>query len=366
MRVEIVFFHIYDVGRGINLSEAAKLLPASLDIRILKSKDTPESVSIPKPLLVEIDRIIPKSDPTIESIIFTAKVYEDGDISVTARIMIHNIDVDKVYTIKNSPITRNSQTHSIHEWLHIIFLDLYDRLKSTITAGLYMTPESMRETYISYCFIDQDLNPEKFVHENREQLAGLLIEEDPTVSLHETQIEQTLAHPFSFLKNDMVIFDSDRCIIIDPNRDYEDILLMIELANYQLLELRVLDRVLDYYLDKAEDEFTKKKKALSFIRTLADLDTIRLDSLFILENLENASKLIGDYFLGAIYNHLLKLFGADGYGQSVRTHMELLQSLYQTTKEDHNEKTLLLIEWLVLVVFIVDIAFSAISLIMGI
>jgi hypothetical protein len=274
--------------------------------------------------------------------------------------------VENIHTIKDLPVTRNSQTHSILDWLHYIFLDLYNRLKPAITTGLYMTPESMRETYISFCFIDPDLDPDKFINDNRSLLAGLLIEEDPSVPLHETQIQQTLAHPFSFLKNDMVIFDSDRCIIVDPNRDYEDILLMIELANYQLLELRVLDRVLDYYLDKAEDEFTKKKKMGSFIRTLADLDMIRLDSLFILENLENASKIIGDYFLGAIYNHLLKLFGADGFGQSVRTHMELLQSLYQTTKEDHNEKTLLLIEWIVLIVFLVDIVFSAISLIMGI
>ena len=67
----------------------------------------------------------------------------------------------------------------------------------------------------------------------------LLAGEEPGV-LHDSQVKQILEKPHSYRKNDLAIFDFDRCIIIDPSRDYEDVLLIAEHANYRLIEERLI------------------------------------------------------------------------------------------------------------------------------
>ena len=88
-----------------------------------------------------------------------------------------------------------------------------------------------------------------------------------------------------------------------------------------------------------------------------------MDSLFILENLENVSKIIGDYFLGQIYQHLLNLFNTPNWSKSIRLHLELLEDIYNNMNSNRNEHTLLGIEWVVAVFFLIEIVFSLIDFI---
>ena len=94
---------------------------------------------------------------------------------------------------------------------------------------------------------------------------------------------------------------------------------------------------------------------------MSNIQSIRLDALFILENLENVSKIIGDYFLGQIYKHLLGLFNTDHWSKSIRLHIELLDDIYKNVNSNRYENTLLFIEWVVAIFFLIEIIFSFIS-----
>lgn len=98
-------------------------------------------------------------------------------------------------------------------------------------------------------------------------------------------------------------------MIIDPNVDYDDILLIVELANYQLLELRTLDRFIDKRLDIAEKDirpifFDRFKLWRKIDKRLGQLFRLRIDLIFLFENVENISKIIGDYFLAQLLTYL--------------------------------------------------------------
>ena len=168
--------------------------------------------------------------------------------------------------------------------------------------------------------------------------------------MHETQIKTTLDHPFSFLQHDLTIFDLDRCLIIDPTRDYEDILLITELANYLLLELRTLDRILDRALDAAEDEINraKYKRVGSKLKILTGL---RYDAIFTLENVENVAKIIGDYYLAEVFKHICEIFKLQEWSQSIRNRLATLSDIYAMAKQDTNEKIIVISE--ILVVFLI-------------
>ena len=218
-----------------------------------------------------------------------------------------------------------------------------------------------RESYLAFCLLECGEDPVNFIDRNRDYCASLLIGEEPGSNLHESQITATLGRPFSYRLGDLAVFELDRCIIIDPRGDYEDLLLIAEHANYQLLELRVLDKLLDTWLDEAEDDI----RSLTLGRAppvapppagevkVAHIQALRFDALFILENLENSSKIIGDYYLGQIYARLCEIFNTEGWKWSVERRLDALQDVYDMVKSDAGESRMVTLEVIFIVVCII-------------
>ena len=77
--------------------------------------------------------------------------------------------------------------------------------------------------------------------------------------------------------------------------------------------------------------------------------------IFIWENLENVSKIIGDYFLSQIYNHLSSLFSLDEWSESIRNRRKILDDLYSSAKSDVHDRVLILLEVLIVILFVIDI-----------
>jgi len=85
------------------------------------------------------------------------------------------------------------------------------------------------------------------------------------------------------------------------------------------------------------------------------LQPLRLDALFILENLENSSRIIGDYYLEQIYDHLCGIFNTQGWKRNVEKRLEILQSIYTLTKNDKTDSTMVLLEFLVVIMIGVEL-----------
>jgi hypothetical protein len=191
----------------------------------------------------------------------------------------------------------------------------------------------------------------------------LLAGEPWNYPVHETQIRKAMNNPFSYSERDLAVFDMDRCIIIDSDRDYEDVLLICELANYQYLELRTLDKLLDRWLDEAEADVEaiakkgrgkgKKLDTGALRKKFGKIQTLRLDALFILENLENSAKIIGDYFLGSVYEHVCGIFNTSGWTRSVERRLDALQNIYEIVKVEKSERTMLILDVVFIIVCII-------------
>ena len=89
-------------------------------------------------------------------------------------------------------------------------------------------------------------------------------------------------------------------------------------------------------------------------RKLANLQPLRFDALFILENLENSSKIIGDYYLGQVYVRLCEIFNTEGWKRSVERRLDTLQDVYELFAVDANERKLRWLEIVIIVVCIVS------------
>ena len=360
---EIVQFFLYDVGRAIDLKKVAAFIPAHDDFEIVKRRDTPASLSLPRPLILALGESDCVESGDFECFSAYAKIFEEGAISLIIRVKIR-APFAGLSAARSRSILNAGRHMSLDTYADESFRKLQAAIRPAVEDPV---PEgtSDREEYVAYCLLECPGDPAEFIAENREAAAALLIGEETDASLHPDQVQETLDRTFSYRKDELAIFDLDRCLIIDPLAGYEDLLLIAEHANYQLLELRVLDKLLDGWLDEAEDEVrrvntgSRRKHRLrgrSAWNKLARIQSLRFDALFILENLENSSKIIGDYYLGQVYDRLCRVFNTDGWKWSVERRLEILQNVYDMVKTDSNEKVLISLEvWFIAVVIAVAV-----------
>ena len=363
---EAIYFYIHDVGRSIELKTVAALIPAHDDLGLVKRRDTPASLSLPRPLVVQLNEGEVVDEGELESFSAQARIYEDGAVSVVIRVRAR-IRVSELHALHDRRLAAGAQTVSIDGYADESFHRLCAAIRPAIVDA-WDSGESDRETYAAFCLIDGEDEPARFLAEHQAEIAALLIGESPAEVLHDSQISATIGRPFSYRKDDIAVFDLDRCIIIDARRDYEDLLLIVENANYQLLELRVLDKLLDRWLDEAEKDMRliytgshrgRRRVTGSVQRKFAYIQSLRFDALFILENLENSSKIIGDYYLGQIYDRLCAIFNTDGWKWSIERRLDTLQSIYEMVKTDTSERKLL---WLEVIFIVVCVIFPLIQI----
>lgn len=359
---EIVFFHLFDVGRSVDLRKVAALIPANEDFDIVKRRDTPASLKLPRPLTLALGDGDCLENRDLDCFSAHAKIYEEGAIVLLVRVKLR-VAFGDLSAVRGTIIVSGDRHLSLESWAEEGFRKTFAAIKPAID-----NPRDIegcdREFYAAWCLLECPGDPAAFVESHREAAAAFLIGEADGADLHPSQILETLGHPLSYHRDDLAIFDLDRCLIIDPGRDYEDLLLIIEHANWQLLELRVLDKLLDRWLDEAEDEVqglrsgkakrrAARGRASAAQAKLARLQSLRFDALFILENLENSSKIIGDYYLGQVYSQLCDIFNTDGWKWSVERRLDILENVYDMVKTASNERVILTLEIVFIVVCIV-------------
>jgi hypothetical protein len=373
MRFETVFLYLYDVGRSVDLGAldpGAHGRPGGPTLAVDRRLDTPESLLLPTPVIFDLEdrEAEGQSDPVLHRVRFRAKVYAEGVVTIECRAEA-DVELSKLHTLRSVELVDRAGNATLDVLAARHFERLMKGLQRHVNQDQYVFDTGNREDYHVFCLLDPVPDPQAFLDKNSDYLARFLLGENPRVALHAGQIETTMRHPFSFTDEDVALFDMDRAFLIAPKHDYEDLLLIIEHANYQLLELRALDKLLDRLLDDAERDLRRptkhghRRKAArtglferrSLSQKLGNLQPLRLDALFILENLENSSRIIGDYYLEQLYDHLCGLFNTQGWKRNVEKRLEILQSIYTLTKNEKTDSTMVLLEFLVVIMIGVEL-----------
>ncbi len=372
MNGEVIFIRLFDVARFIDLNKVLSVLPGIREKKLIETKDTPDYLYIPRPIILNLIDTPCKQVLPISNLRLQAKIYEDGVITLIARLGFTNLPLEQLHNIRTIKFKTQDHEFDVNSWIRYHFDKIVDQIKPYSDTTTYSLDYYEETEYTLYCLNDPMKNPLEFVQNHNHYLANLLIGEKPDLHLHDSQINTTLEKTFSFLDHDLVIFDLERGLIIEPDeKEYDDILLITELANYQLLELRTLDTLLDVQLDKAEDSIrrilSKRRNLISRLRTRTGKDfrkllRIRFDMIFILENLENISKIIGNYYLAQLYENLSANFRLDAWSQSIRNRLDILADTFKITSANVNEKILLFVEILLAVIFVLEFIFNLMRL----
>jgi hypothetical protein len=163
-------------------------------------------------------------------------------------------------------------------------------------------------------------------------IAELVLGETSDVPLSAAERQDVLAHNFTYQVDDLALVHWNGAFVYEAS-GVEDIPDLLEFATAHLLELRYYDALLDRELHAIYDEIeaggspvtnivTRKYRTLE--RRVAGL---LLEISEMIERLENAVKIVGDFYLARLYQGAIRRFRLPAWQESVLRKQRLLSEV---------------------------------------
>jgi len=174
-----------------------------------------------------------------------------------------------------------------------------------------------------------------------------------TGSLAEEQITDALAPHAQYQPGDLALVDREAAILVGAGMDAERAVL--DFANVELLEMRLLDKQLDRSLEEAYRLLRRKGPLSRTAERLRRVAELRIDGTMQFESVNNALTLFGDQHLARVYDLAKDRYGLPQLDQGILRKLETLQHIYEMTAETRNMRALLWLEVIVAILIALEI-----------
>lgn len=313
----------FDIGDEIDLDLARQMLRGELG-QIPRRRRTPESMGYrPAPIRVplEPDGIRLPGDPALaKAPRAELTLFDFGAISLSIQ-----------FPLRTSPGSllelagRLAEPSALTEAARALLAPWIQRLRPAV-YDFAVSP--MSEEYIVFQLEDRRKD---WLEARAEWIAGLVrLEAEP---LSAAEVREATKLSLAYTPADLVVLDWAAGFIADA--DCADTLQVIEFANVQLLEFRHIDDRLDDRLEAAYRLIRPDRRALpSFLRWKTHGDAVRhvremeIEATSLFERVDNALKLIGDYYLSRVFELASSRFHLPGWQRSIRRKLETVGDVY--------------------------------------
>lgn len=365
MRGEVVAYFIYDLGARVGLDKVKRVLDEVPEFpATLVQKAAPRYVELPRPLVVRLD---PR---TVETTIgplrleVHARIYDLGAVSLQLRIPFQEQGLSDLHKYLNLQVaTEAGEKLTLREYAQRLYDPIRDGLQEALVEAYNVQVEP--EDYTVIAVTEADFTPKELLKDHRARLAALLSNEPRADKLSMKEVEDNLQSWFSYYEDDLVVVDWDYAFIMDREGKYEDVLVVMELANLQLLELRTYDVYLDRILDRSYSElerFVGRSELFASPKQLVkELSDARIDLIRVTDTIENIGKLFGDYYLAKVYVALHDRFHVPEWEHAVNSKLQTLNEMYTMAAHEVETRRMLTLEALIVLLFVVDLAFIAVT-----
>jgi hypothetical protein len=362
MKGEVVFYRLFDIGASVDLDEIRRTVDMPfLSGRILSERAAPRYARFAEPLLVYLDQrtIDTNLGPLTASI--AVKLHGVGALAVVVRTPFEATSLRDLRPFATLRITSMEKEESLDAYCGRLVGRIIEDLVPFLHDAYDVKVDP--EPYTIYC-VSVTETPVRVIRTAwRREVTALLANDPRPDAISDEEVEDTWRDWFSYYQDDLVVFEWDAALVIEPSATYEDTLTVFELANLQLLELRTYDAFLDRVVDKAyddlEDLFARSSLLRSGHETVKELAEVRMDLAEASFQVDNISKLWGDWFLGKVYRACAKKFELDTWRRNVEEKMKDLSEIYEVAEAELEARRLLALEVLVVLLFVVDLALIA-------
>ncbi len=265
---------------------------------------------------------------------FDLKVFEDSNLLIEAQTNLNLKNAGDIPALRNT---------------------LFEECR---TLAEEFKPSTFFEEYIFFCIKDYGEAIDSYLNENGEFIAAMLKGE--SIKLAQKEIENTLSTNIRYGREDITIVDWDGAFLIDASGEFKETIAVLELANIQLLNYRILDKKLAEKIDslKQRGEPIDPGSLFRISPFMKNVIRIRSQSVLELENIESALKLYGDWYSGKLYDLASKKFHLSAWRMQVDAKLQVLGDLYEMVEHMMTARFNLILEFLIVVLIVLEIVLA--------
>ena len=350
---EIVYIFAFDLAYDMKRERITTLLGQPVKEYLIEpDKRSPKQLFFYRPQMVELPLQTRKVGEKSVAVRTSVKIFNVGAVSIRIRVPFEADDLSDLVKFHSISIDgRNPESHA---------RELAQEVLSEIRPFLIRPAKTIgqSENYTVFCIKElpetKKSSAEKWFIENRRQAAALLAEEQNAADLAEQEVLESTQLYLTYYSRDLVVIDWDAAMVVGETDDLDDILHIMEIANLQLTELAVYDRILDSSLDAAYRDVAKKR--MGFNREVhRNLREMRVDLARLSDEFLNITKFFGDWHFAQIYQHLSKRFHLGDWYSVIREKQKTLGDLYHLLQQDANNFWMIVLEATIVLLFILDL-----------
>lgn len=351
MKGEVVYLYAFDVANEIATDKVHDILASKpFPFEIQTQRTFPKDVPLYRPLAIRPPALpAPLGGRPVRLLI---RVYDVGVVSITMRVDFEAGGLADLLPHHRSVLDNGLPLDQV---ARDVCADVCKSLRDVLIES---ASPSEPEAYTVFCLTDVggDQDMSLWLATNRPAVAELLTETRPG-GLSEMQIAEVLRIQRSYAKTDLVVIDWDAALVVDLSGYMDDVLYVLELANLQLEEYRVMDQRLDRYLDRAYEDLKRRRFGLlgTYSATLSTLRLFRVDVTKLNDEVTHISKFFGDWYLARVYLGALERFYLSQWRQSVENRLGQLDQLYSVVNADINNRRMVWLEVIVVIFFAIDL-----------
>lgn len=351
VRGEVVYLYAFDVGQEVvTATVGSRFTRRGEPPAPRRRKTVPPDAGLYRPLSADVSD--EAADVTGLPLSLEARVFDAGVIAVSAR---GPVSVDSLSDLRayHDPLTAGGEP------LAGVARRVCERVLTALGDAVH-GPTGIQgpETYTVFSLTDLggETDVTRWVDDHRAEVAGLLAGLSPA-AVSASQLDETLHHRCALERSDAVVIDWDAALVIDVAGRADEVLYVLEVANVQLQEWKVLDATLDRHLNRAYDHFACPPGvfSLGWGGILRDLRRLRADTARLTDEVSNISKYIGDWYLARVYQAAKERFHLDGWRASLDHRLSQLDRIYGAMQADANDRRMLWLELLIVVLIAVEL-----------
>ena len=357
----VIALRLFDLANEIDLARAEQLWAARAHRATARSRlvgTPPKAVSfgVP-PLELALDPVtIEIGDAQIGAAV-SVRLYDFGIAALTLRLQANDLRWSDFTRLVNDTDEAIGLAAASPIWG-----ELLDHLRELLGEALDRpTAVPLQEDYLIALVdaFDEPMTADAL--QARADLVPLLSGE--TRPLSESAQGDLLRQRFSYHPDDLVVITWDRAFIYEPQRE-TDVADVLEMANAQLLELRVYDEMLDDELPRMQDVVEAARRGTTIIasrryaKLARRLHALVAEVTVLAERVDNALQVTEDVYLARVYAAAMEMLRVPNVSKAVDRKLAIVREVYTALQNDAAGARAELLEIAILVLIFIEIILS--------
>ena len=356
--------YAFDVAYEMSRQPIGKLLgQAVAEYCVDASKRNPRHLFFFRPQMVRLpveERIGPRGPVAIERVI---KLLPVGAISITISVPFKVDSIEDLVCYHDLEFSNGVLSREVRQLAEQVRQELASHCSRPVPQL------AEEEAYTVFCVHSPlqaedgaPLRAEAWLQDHRREVAALLNQESDVHQLSQQESDESTGRYLSYYENDVVVIDWDAALIVDEPVDFDETLYVMELANLQLAELEAYDRILDDALERSYRDLRLQGGGRNRREVVRELREIRIDLARLSDELSNITKFFGDWHVARIYENIAARFHLSDWHRTIEEKLKTLDNLYQLLVQDRNNHWMLILEFTIVLLFVIDLFFLVMGL----